>query len=45
MTYIERLNELRKCRNIKQAEIAEILNCQQAAVSKYERGELRYKVE
>lgn len=45
MDYIERLKELREDNDKGQEEIAKILNCQQSAVSKYENGKLKYKVE
>ena len=45
MDYIDRLTELRIDRDIDQKEIAEILECQQSAISKYELRRSRYKVE
>ena len=45
MDYIDRLTELRVDRDIDQKEIAEILECQQSAISKYELRRSRYKVE
>ena len=45
MDYVDRLTELRVDRDIEQNEIAKILNCQQSAVSKYEKRRARYKIE
>lgn len=45
MDYIDRLTELRIDKDIDQKEIAEILECQQSAISKYELRRSRYKVE
>lgn len=45
MDYIDKLTQLREDNDIEQKEIADILNCRQSAVSKYERRRARYKVE
>ena len=45
MDYIERLKALREDNDKGQGEIAKVLNCKQSAVSKYENGKLKYKVE
>ncbi len=45
MDYVDRLTELRIDRDIEQSEIAKILNCQQSAVSKYEKRRAKYKIE
>ena len=45
MDYIERLKALREDNDKGQDEIAKVLNCKQSAVSKYENGKLKYKVE
>ena len=45
MDFIDRLTELRTDRDIKQAEIAEVLNCKQSAVSKYELRKNCYSVD
>ncbi len=45
MTAHERLTELRQDRDITQGEIAALLGCQQAAVSKYERGKNQYSID
>ncbi len=44
MDYVERLTALREDRDITQAEIAAVLGCKQAAVSKYELRLRRYDV-
>lgn len=45
MDYIDRLNELREDRDIGQKEIAAVLGCKQAAVSKYELRQRRYAID
>ncbi len=45
MDYIDRLTELRQDNDINQKDIATVLNCQQAAVSKYEKRRAKYQVE
>lgn len=45
MDYIDRLTALRTDKDLDQKDIAEILDCQQSAVSKYEQRRNRYKVE
>ena len=45
MDYVDRLTALREDRDLSQREIAEILNCQQSAVSKYEKRRVPYSVE
>ncbi len=45
MDYIERLTQLRVDGDIHQEKIAELLNCKQSAVSKYEQRRTKYKVE
>lgn len=45
MDYVDRLNELRNDRDIKQTEIAKLLGCQQSAVSKYETRKVPYRIE
>ncbi len=45
MDYVDRLTELRQDKDIDQADIAKILNCQQSAISKYENRRARYKIE
>lgn len=45
MDYVDRLTELRIDNDIEQIEIAKILNCQQSAISKYEKRRARYKIE
>lgn len=45
MDYVEKLTALRIDKDIDQKEIAQLLNCQQSAISKYEQRKLRYKVE
>ncbi len=44
MDYIDKLTALRQDRDINQKEIAAILNCQQSAVSKYEKRLREYKI-
>lgn len=44
MDYIDRLTAMRQDRDISQKEIASILNCQQSAISKYERKIREYKI-
>lgn len=44
MDYVDRLTEIRQDRDINQKEIARILNCQQSAISKYERKIREYKI-
>ena len=45
MDFIDRLTELRMDRDISQKDIANLLGCQQSAVSKYERRKVPYRVE
>lgn len=45
MDYVDRLTELRIDNDIDQSVIAKILNCQQSAVSKYEKRRTKYKIE
>lgn len=45
MDYVDRLTALRVDRDIEQKEIANILNCQQSAISKYEKRKNKYKIE
>lgn len=45
MDYVERLTALRVDRDIGQKEIADILGCQQSAISKYETHKTKYSVE
>ena len=45
MDYIDRLTQLRIDRDIKQQTIADLLNCKQSAISKYEQKRIKYKVE
>lgn len=45
MDFIDRLTELRTDRDVSQKDIAELLGCQQSAVSKYERRKVPYRVE
>lgn len=44
MDYVDRLTAIRQDRDISQKEIARILNCQQSAISKYERKLREYKI-
>lgn len=45
MDYVERLTALREDRDIDQKEIAKLLNCNQSAISKYEKRRARYSIE
>lgn len=45
MDYIERLTTLRIDRDVGQKEIAELLNCNQPAISKYETRKAKYSIE
>lgn len=45
MDYVDRLTQLREDRDLHQQDIAEILNCQQSAISKSEQRKSKYKVE
>ena len=45
MDYVERLTQLREDRDVKQQKIADLLGCQQSAVSKYETRKVPYRVE
>ena len=45
MDYVERLTALRVDRDIVQKEIAELLSCNQPAISKYETHKAKYSVE
>lgn len=45
MDYVDKLKELREDKDIEQKTIARILNCQQSAVSKYEKRRNKYKIE
>ena len=44
MDYVDRLTAMQQDRDISQKEIARILNCQQSAISKYERKLREYKI-
>ncbi len=44
MDYVDKLTAMRQDRDISQKEIARILNCQQSAISKYERKLREYKI-
>lgn len=41
----EKLTALREDRDISQSEIAQVLGCQQSAISKYEKGRTKYSIE
>ncbi len=43
--YVDKLTELRIDNDIEQWQIAELLNVQQSAISKYEKKKTRYKIE
>ena len=45
MDYIDRLTDLRTDRDLEQKDIAELLNCQQSTISKYEKRKNDYKIE
>ncbi len=45
MDYVERLTTLREDRDVGQKVIAEVLGCQQSAISKYETRKANYSVE
>ena len=45
MDYVERLTSLRVDRDVGQKELADLLNCNQPAVSKYETRRTKYSVE
>ena len=45
MDYVDILTSLRIDNDIDQATIADLLNCQQSAISKYETRKAKYKVE
>ncbi len=45
MDYVERLTILREDRDIGQKEIAELLSCNQPAISKYETRRAKYSIE
>lgn len=45
MDYIDRLTALREDRDVGQKEIADILGCQQSAVSKYEKRRAKYEID
>ncbi len=45
MDYVDRLKALREDRDIKQSQIAQLLECQQSAVSKYETRKVPYRAE
>ncbi len=45
MDYVDRLTELRQDNDKEQKEIAQVLNCQQSAISKYETRKAKYKIE
>lgn len=45
MDYIERLTNLREDTDTDQKTIANLLNCKQSAISKYEKRRNKYKVE
>ena len=45
MDYVDRLKKLRKKMKVSQREVAEILGCQQSAISKYETRKAKYTIE
>ena len=45
MDYVDKLRSLREDRNLNQEDIANILNCKQSAVSKYELRKAKYQIE
>lgn len=45
MDYVDKLTGLREDRDLDQADIGKILNCQQSAISKYEKRRAKYKIE
>lgn len=45
MDYVDRLTALREDNDKEQSDIAKVLNCQQSAISKYEKKIRKYKVE
>ena len=45
MDYLDRLTDLRNDRDVKQEEVAKVLNCKQSAISKYEKRRARMSVE
>lgn len=45
MDYIDKLTAIRQDRDIEQKQIAQILNCQQSTISKYEKRRAKYKIE
>ena len=45
MDYVDRLTVLREDHDIGQKEIAELLNCNQPAISKYETRTAKYSIE
>ena len=45
MDYVDRLTALRTDRDIGQTELAELLNCNQPAISKYETRKIKYSIE
>ena len=45
MDYVDKLTALRVDRDISQQTIAELLGCQQSAVSKFEKRRARYAIE
>ena len=45
MDYVDRLTALRQDRDFVQKEIAAVLGCEQAAISKYELRQVRYGID
>ena len=45
MDYVDRLTALRQAREFVQKEIAAVLGCEQAAISKYELRQVRYGID
>ncbi len=45
MDYIDKLTTLREDNDVNQKEIATLLNCQQSAISKYEKRKAKYSIE
>lgn len=45
MDYIDRITALREDTDTEQKTIANLLNCQQSAISKYEKRRAKYKIE
>lgn len=45
MDYVDRLTSLRTDRDVSQKKLADLLDCQQSAVSKYETRKVPYRIE